>query len=175
MTLWVNSFLATSFKSLLVHTAKDAAVVLREFSTPPESGLWDNPVVAFVSGFKSLSGASCSLESNRLHAAANASKLCDDGCSLVDGGMSKSNRLWLLYDYNSLTDFQGRDRYATFRVLLSAVFAEPDVVWLTLGYCWLSDDTLSRLHFDRNEKWIAENVLDRDHWRVVHELTQRCQ
>ena len=141
---------------------------MRQFAAPPEFDLWDNPVTAAASRFDSLADDSLSMEADLLHNASNASLICDDGHVLVDVGVTRSKRPWLLYDYHSLTDFNGDDRYTTFCVLRTAQFVDGDTLSLTLGYQWLGDRTISRLDFERDDNWITSNILTSDHWRILH-------
>ncbi|TWT85182.1 hypothetical protein CA13_66640 [Planctomycetes bacterium CA13] len=114
------------------------------------------------------------MDADYLHKSSDASQLCDDGHTLADGGITDSGLLWLIYDYHSLTDFSGADNYTTFRVLRSARFGGNRVLAFTLCYHWIPERSISRLDFENDDGWIAENVLAGHHWRIVHTHNHPC-
>ncbi|HBE72047.1 MAG TPA: hypothetical protein DDW52_28245 [Planctomycetaceae bacterium] len=158
--------LILSFKKLLARNAQDCVTILRQFDTPPTFDLWHNPVTEAADKTTTLSARS--MYADDLHRASSGSLLCGDGHDLVDGGITNSMRLWLIYDYHSLPDFTGADRFTTFRVLRSARFTGDRTLALTLGYHWLPARSLSRLDFEDDDRSIDENVIASEHWRTVH-------
>ena len=103
----------------------------------------------------------------------NAHKLCDDGHHLVDGGINKQRRLWLADQFDSLTDYNGRQNYTTMVALLSIAMNDQCESELFFGFDWQRPETLSRLIFDETDATLAKTVFSDDVWHAVHRLPFR--
>lgn len=161
------------FKTYLRRVARETANLLNEFEQPPTFELWQNPVVASASGLRSLRGGSRETETDQLFDASGASGLVDDGRRLITGGITSQRRLWLLYCYDSLTDFDGHSNYTSVNAVVSSILTEPKTMDLWFGFDWLPSESISRLNFEPEEAKIVADVLSRNHWRALHRLQVR--
>ena len=103
----------------------------------------------------------------------NAQLLCDDGWDLVDGGINQHRRLWLTYNFNSLTDYNGRKNYTTIVALLSVMTNVQNESKLVFGFDWKHTETLSRLLFDTTDASLERTVFSDNSWHSLHEVTCR--
>lgn len=103
----------------------------------------------------------------------NAHNFCDDGHYLIDGGISKRRRLWLIYQFNSLTGYDGQHNYTSVYALLTAVTDEQNTTDVFFGFDSKHHDTLSRLVFDNPESRLRRKVLKDTLWHAVHKLKIR--
>ena len=148
--------------------AKDSVKLLAAFETPPAFDLWTNPVVQQARMFESLAPAGGWSLSSDIFSHCNALNLCDDGWDLIDGGITKYRRLWLTYQFNSLTDYGGQYNYTTVLALLSVVTNPNLESELVFGFGWNRPETLSRLMFDAPDATLAKSVFCNDAWRSLH-------
>ena len=153
---------------MLRRNARECGDLLRRFDVPIAYELWNNPIVNAANQTQTLGSAGRTSDASVLHGASGGVRLCDDGVSLVNGGLTDSGRLWLLYDYHCLTDFEGNDSYTIVRVLRTARFDADDRLSFTLGYDWQSGEWPGRPGFERDERWIRRHLLRDDRWRTVH-------
>jgi len=158
-----------TFQGYLRQIARDARQVLSEFPQPPAFDLWNNPVADRSHSFDSFATGARLISTSLLFQASNADGLCCDGNRLLDAGISASRRLWLMYQYDSLTEFDGTTGYTSIFVLVTVVVGERETV-VHVGFDWLNGDRPSRLTFDASESKIQASVLNRKWWRVLHEL-----
>ena len=144
--------------------------MLGSFENPPAFELWSNPVTSLARNFDAIGGRS--LVASQIFSSCNASNLCDDGFGLIDGGLNDNRRLWLTYKFNSLTDYDGRDKYTSLFALISLVSHEEHGTELFFGFDWQRPDTLSRLIMNETEPTLKETVLNDEAWHAVHRLTR---
>ena len=98
----------------------------------------------------------------------NAQHLCDDGCDLIDGGINAYRRLWLIYNFHSLTDYRGRQNYTEIVASISVVINDHHESKLFFGFDWKREETLSRLIFDADDATLEKSVFRHDAWHAVH-------
>ena len=124
--------------------------------------------------FNSLSpSGNRSLVADDIFRNCGAHKLCDDGHHLVDGGINEHRRLWLTYQFDSLTDYDDRQKYTSLVALISVVANEQCGSELFFGFDWKRPETLSRLIFDKTEATLMETVFADESWHSVHRLAYR--
>ena len=149
----------------------DTKQLLSEFPEPPEIGLWENPVVDAALMLPSLRPGSRLNTTNILFGASDAQNLVCDGNTLTDAGITASRRLWLLYKYDSLTDFDGTYGYATIFAMVTSVVESTTIIHV--GFDWRYGDNPNRLTFDSGEFKIRKSLLDQKCWRALHSFEYR--
>ena len=148
--------------------------MIASFETPPEFELWNNPVTLKAMTFDSLGlSGGRSLIADEIFRNCNAHHLCDDGCRLVDGGINHHRRLWLTYQFNSLTDYDNNQNYTSIDVLVSVIVNDQHASEVFFGFDWKRQETLSRLMFDETDATLKATVLVDDAWHSVHRLEYR--
>ncbi|MEO1528934.1 MAG: hypothetical protein AAFX06_26230 [Planctomycetota bacterium] len=146
-----------------MRAANEAAELLTSFEEPPAFNLWDNPVVARARSFKSLRPDRFFADTIFQHC--NSKELCADGEYICDGGINQHLRLWIVYEYRSLTDFRGESNYTYIHGLISAINRTPNESELFFGFGWQGSDPLSRLNLGIAERKLKRAVLSLKCWR----------
>ena len=163
-----------NFKQYLRAASRDAAQLLASFETPPAFELWHNPVTSKALRLASLGPTgNRSLIADNVFSNCNASNLCDDGHHLVDGGINQQDRLWLVYQFHSLTDYQGQSNYTSISALISAITNDQCATDLFFGFDWNQPEAPCRLIFEESEATILKTVLIDEAWRAVHRMAYR--
>ena len=157
-----------TFRDYLRQVARDTKQLLSEFPTTPEFHLWENPVADRAIGFPALRTGSRLVSTDLLFHASDGRNLVCDGNVLIDAGISKARRLWLLYRYDSLTQFDGSSGYTSVLGVITAI-VDPNTT-VHVGFDWSGVDDLNRLTFDVDEPKIQSTVLCRKNWRALHVL-----
>ena len=165
-----NAF--NDFNNYLRQIARDTSELIGEFHIPPEFNLWSNPVAERAQFMSSL-GLGTRLEStNLLFNASGASSLCCDGNSILDAGISKSRRLWLFYQFDSLTNLQGLSNYSTYFGMVSSI-VDRETTRVHVGFHWMHGDRPNRLTLQKSEAKIKKTILRNDRWLALHTLNVR--
>ena len=161
--------MVSNFNSFLHALSREGAGLLAQFDCPPPFELWNNPVAAKAREYRFLApdGGRSSI-TNDIFEQCNAGCLVDDGSSLVDAGITLDRRLWLIYQYHSLTDLYGDDKFISVIALLSMIQLDDESIDLTFGFDWLHNETLSRLNFENDESELSPLVFAKSNWRTLH-------
>ena len=163
-----------SFKQFIRLAGIEATRLLASFDTPPPFEVWANPVVERARGYSTLAPSRRHLNvADEIFRSCNALNLCDDGYDLVDGGINHGRRLWLTYQFTSLTDYDGRQNYTSVAALISLVRTDQFESEIFFGFGWSRNETLSRFVFDESEDTLKKTVLHKPAWRAVHAATCR--
>lgn len=155
-------------KQFLYRAAIDGTELLDAFESPPDFDVWGNPVLEQAQTFETLALTGRSRIAQEIFRNCNASALCDDGHELVDGGINKNHRLWLVYRFDSLTDFSGQDHYTCISGVITVKRRDSFVSELFLGFDWQRDEALGHLLFDEREGKLKSTVLQKPAWRARH-------
>ena len=146
----------------------DTKQLLSDSPQTLEIGPWENPVVDAALRLPSLRTGSRLGRTDLLFRASDAQNLVCDGNTLTDAGITASRRLWLLYEYASLTNLNGNHGYTTIFAMVTSVVESTTIVHV--GFDWLHGDNPSRLTFDSRESKIRKSLLNGKSWRALHSL-----
>ena len=74
---------------------------------------------------------------------------------------------WVEYEYASLTDFDGRERYTEFFALATAI-VKDEIINMHFGFDWKIGSEPKRHNFDVCEERLNKKILQQKFWRRLH-------
>lgn len=161
--------MVSNFSSFIRAVSREGTGLLAQFDCPPTFEVWDNPVAAKAREYRFLvpDGGRSSI-TDYVFEQCNAGCLVDDGSNLVDAGITLDRRLWLIYQYHSLTDFYGDRKHTSVNALLSIIQLDDQSIDLSFCFDWLHNEALSRLNFENDEGQLSRFVFAKCNWRTLH-------
>ena len=147
----------------MVAIANQLILLLDDFLEPPDSRLFANPIVKRAHDYPAISRSF----GTKLFAGLGAKNLICDAFILVDAGITANRRIWIEYEYASLTDFDGRERYTEFFALATAI-VKDEIINMHFGFDWKLGSEPKRHNFDVCEERLNKKILQQKFWRRLH-------